>query len=137
MFHLVSRRLGTVQLTLRADEPAPPPDAGLDPLELRREHVSTVGVPLPETLEASLETDVVPAADDEYSDNVGDPSVGDKLMDFSNLVAALRGDGTGYVKMLIGDVSLKDISKLSYGVTNMKNTVKVCCDKLHYEIGAL
>ena len=121
------RRLGTVQLTLRADEPAPLPDAGLDPLELRREHVSTVGVPLPETLEASLEADVTLTADDEYSENMGDPSVGDKLMDFSNLVAALRGDGTGYVKMLIGDVTLEDISKLSYGATNVKNSVKVCC----------
>lgn len=119
------RPLGTLKLTLRADEPVQVEGPSFDPLELRREHVSTVGVPLPQTVEESLvDPDVEPNASDEYSDNYGEPSIGDKLLDFSNLVAALRGDGTGYVKMLIGDVTMEEISKLSYGAGKIKNVVR-------------
>ena len=117
-------------MTIRADEPKSDQILGFDPSELRREHVSTIGVPLPQRIENSLVPDNTIDCDlnldDEYSTNSVADTLDDKYLSFSELVAALRGDGTGYVKMLIGDLSLKEISQISYGAkTSIKKSVKV------------
>lgn len=117
-------------MTLRADEPMAPPTADFDPFELRREHTATINTPLPQITETNIEirnpddVDEIPNDEDEYSENSVQHSADDKFMAFSDLVAALRGDGTGYVKMLIGDVTMEDISKLSYGHVSMNKSVK-------------
>jgi hypothetical protein len=66
-----------------------------------------------------------PNEQDEYSEQSAQRSSDAKYLTFSDLVAALRGDGTGYVRMLIGEVSLAEISKMSYGCVSVRHTVRV------------
>ncbi len=115
--------MGTLRLSLKVDEPLEEPPVEFDPDNLARDEVVGLDEPMPGVLERRIgdsEEEAPPA-----SIISARPTEHESRAAFADLVASLRGDGIGYVKGLIGDVSLEDVSKISYGDRIVSSAVKV------------
>ena len=119
--------MGTLRLSLKVDEPREEPPDEFDPENLARHEVVGLDEPMPGVLERRIGDSDGPlsAADIASSLVSARPTEHESRAAFADLVASLRGDGIGYVKGLIGDVSLEEVAKISYGDRIVSSAVKV------------